>query len=114
MELTSEVYLYTDNNDFFNGNKLEQDPLYTIQTHLVYTFRPGLWAAAGAGYGYGGESTVNGVEKKDRRGNVAWALSVGYPITRKLGVKAAYLGNRTQESTGRDTDSLAVGFAISW
>ena len=114
MELTGEACLYTDNNDFFNGNKLEQDPLYTLQTHLVYTFRPGLWAAAGAGYGYGGESTVNGVEKKDRRGNVAWALSVGYPITRKLGVKAAYLGNRTQESTGRDTDSLAVGFAISW
>ena len=35
MELTGAVWLYTDNNDFFNGNKLEQDPYYTIQTHLV-------------------------------------------------------------------------------
>ncbi|MEE9120380.1 MAG: transporter [Syntrophobacteria bacterium] len=114
MELTGAVYVYTDNNDFFNGNKLEQDPLYTLQTHLVYTFRPGLWVAAGAGYGYGGESTVNGEEKNDRRGNLAWAFSLGYPITRQLGVKVAYLGTRTQESVGQDSDSIAVGFSIFW
>ena len=114
MELTGAVWMFTDNNDFFNGNKLEQDPLYTFQTHLVYTFRPGLWAAASAGYGYGGESTVSGVEKNDRRGNLAWALSVGYPITRQLGVKVAYLGTRTQEPVGRDTDSIAAGFSIFW
>ncbi len=114
MELTGAVYVYTDNNDFFNGNKLEQDPLYTLQTHLVYTFRPGLWVAAGAGYGYGGESTVNGEEKNDRRGNLAWAFSLGYPITRQLGVKVAYLRTRTQESVGQDSDSIAVGFSIFW
>jgi hypothetical protein len=114
MELTGGVWLYTDNNDFFNGNKREQDPLYTLQTHLVYTFRPGLWAAASAGYGYGGESTVNGEEKNDRRGNLAWALGLGYPITRQLGVKVAYLGTRTQESVGQDSDSIAVGLSIFW
>ncbi|MGB5992915.1 MAG: transporter, partial [Desulfobacterales bacterium] len=87
MELTGSVWLYTDNDDFFNGNKLEQDPYYTIQTHLIYTFRPGLWTAASAGDGYGGESTVSGVKKNDRRENLAWALSFGCPITRQLGVK---------------------------
>jgi hypothetical protein len=114
MELTGAVWLYTDNDDFFNGNKLEQDPLYTFEIHLVYTFRPGLWAAAGAGYGYGRESSVSGVEKNDRRGNLAWALSIGYSITRQFGVKVAYLGTRTQESVGQDTDSIAVGFSIFW
>ena len=114
MELTGEVYLYTDNDDFFNGNRLEQDPYYTFQAHLVYTFRPGIWAATGAGYGYGGESTVSGVEKNDRRENLAWAVSLGYSITRQFGVKVAYLGTRTQESVGQDTDSIAVGFSIFW
>ena len=114
MELTGEVYLYTDNDDFFNGNRLEQDPYYTFQTHLVYTFRPGIWAATGAGYGYGGESTVSGVEKNDLRENLAWAVSLGYSITRQFGVKVAYLGTRTQESVGQDTDSIAVGFSIFW
>jgi hypothetical protein len=114
MELTGEVLLYTDNNDFFNGNKLEQDPYYTIQTHLVYTFFPGLWTAASAGYGYGGKSTVSGVEKNDLRENLAWALSFGFPITRQLGVKVIYLATRSQESIGQDTDSIGVGFAVFW
>ncbi len=114
MELTGAVWLYTDNDDFFNGNKLEQDPYYTVQTHLIYTFRPGLWAAASAGYGYGGESTVNGVEKNDRRENLAWALSFGCPITRQLGVKVVYLATRTQESIGQDSDSIGAAFSIFW
>ena len=114
MELTGAVYLYTDNDDFFNGNKLEQDPYYTFQTHLIYTFRPGLWAAASAGYGYGGESTVSGVEKNDRKENLAWALSSGYSITRQLGVKVVYLRSRAQKTVGQDTDSLAVVSSIFW
>jgi len=114
IELSGSVWVYTDNDNFFNGNKLEQDPLYTLQTHLIYTFSPGLWAAAGAGYGYGGESTINGEKKNDLRENLGLSLSLGYPITRQLGVKVAYLGTRTQESVGQDTDSIAVAFAILW
>ena len=114
VELTGAAWLYTDNDDFFNGNELEQDPLYTIQTHLAYTFRPGLWVSAGAGYGYGGESTVNGEEKNDRKENLAWALSIGCPITRQLGFKVAYLGTRTQRSIGQDADSIAVALSILW
>jgi hypothetical protein len=114
MELTGAVWLYTDNDDFFNGNKLEQDPYYTIQTHLIYTFRPGFWTAASAGYGYGGESTVSGVEKNDRRETLAWALSFGFPITRQLGVKVIYLATRSQKSIGQDTDSIGGAFSILW
>jgi len=114
IELTGAAWIYTDNDEFFNGNKLEQDPLYTIQAHLVHTFRPGIWAGASVGYGYGGESTVSGVEKHDRKGNLAWALSFSYPITRQLGVKVAYIGTRTQESVGLDSDTIAVGCSIFW
>ena len=114
MEFTGTVWLYTDNNDFYNGNKLEQDSLYTCQAHLVYTFRPGLWASASGGYAYGGESIVNGTEMNDKRENLAWALSLGYPITRKLGFKVAYLGTRTQKSIGQDNDSIAFSFSIFW
>ena len=114
LELTGAVWLYTDNNDFFNGNKLEQDPYYTIQTHLIYTFRPGFWTAASAGYGYGGKSTISGEEKNDLRENLAWALSFGFPITRQLGVKFIYLVTRSQESIGQDTDSIGVAFSIFW
>jgi hypothetical protein len=114
MELTASVWLYTDNNDFFNGDKLEQDPYYTSQFHLIYTFRPGLWASAGAGYGYGRKSTVSGVEKNDRRENLGWALSFGLPITRQLGIKFAYRAIRAQESIGQDSNDIGATFSIFW
>jgi hypothetical protein len=114
IELTGEIWLFTDNDDFFIENKLEQDPLYTFQTHLVYNFRPGLWAAGGVGYFYGGETTLNGEEQNDTRKIMAWRCSIGYPITPWLGVKVFYLGTRNQGSTGRDADSIGTAFTVFW
>ncbi len=114
MEATGMIVLYSDNDEFFNESKLEQDPLYAIHGHLIYTFRPGVWAGASAGYNYGGRSTVDEVKKNDRKQNLAWALSFGLPINRHLGVKVAYIGTRTQESTGMDSDTFALGFSAFW
>ena len=114
MEATGTVALYSDNSEFFNGRKLEQDPLYIIQGHLIYTFRPGLWAGASAGYDYGGRSTVDGTKKDDRKENLAWAFSFGFPVTRHLGVKVAYIGTRTQKSVGFDSDTFVMGISTFW
>lgn len=114
LESTGTVALYSDNDDFFNGKKFEKDPLYTLNSHLIYMFRPGVWASTSVGYDYGGKSTIDGVEKDDRKQNLAWALSFGFPLNRHLGVKVAYVGTRTQEDTGVDSDSLAVGFSAFW
>jgi hypothetical protein len=114
MELTASVWLYTDNDDFFNGKKLEQDPYYAIQSHLIYTFQPGLWASASTGYGYGGQSSIDGVDKNDCKENLAWALSFGFPITRQLGAKVSYLSTRTQKTIGQDTDSIGATLSIFW
>ncbi len=95
MELTGAVYLYTDNNDFFNGNRREQDPLLHPPNSPRLYLSPGALGSSGCRYGYGGESTVSGEEKNDRKENLAWALSFGYPITRQLGVKVAYLRLRS-------------------
>ena len=114
MEATAIVALYTDNNDFYNGYKLEQDPLYTIHGHLIYTFRPGLWASASVGYNYGGRSTLEREKKDDRKQNALWALSFGFPVNPYLGVKVAYIGTRTQESTGSDSESFIIALNSFW
>ena len=31
MEVTGSALLYTDNDDFFNGNRLENDPLVNVR-----------------------------------------------------------------------------------
>ena len=113
-EVTGIVALSTDNDEFFNGKKLEQEPLYIVHGHLVYDFRPGVWAGLSAGYNHGGKSTVDGTKKDDLKQNLAWALSFGFPLSRHLGVKVAYAGTRTQERTGADSDTLAIGFSAFW
>jgi len=114
VELTGEVAFYTDNDEFYNGNTLEQEPLYIVHGHLIHTFNPGHWAGVSFGYDYGGESTINGVEKDDRRQDVALALNYVYPLTRRSGIKVAYISTRTQESVGSDTDTLTAAFSILW
>ncbi len=113
-EVTGAAWFYTDNNKFFNGNKLEQKPLWSIQGHIIHTFRPGLWAGAGIGYGFGSGATVNGIEKNDRREDVVWSLSFGYALTRRLGIKVAYIGRRTQVPVGLDADTISLSFTTNW
>ena len=113
-ELTGEVAFYTENDDFFNGNTLEQDPLYIIHGHLIHTFRPGLWASASIGYDYGGGNSINGIDKDDKKQDFGWALSFAYPINRYSGINFKYVGTRTQESTGLDTDTLSASVSFLW
>ena len=114
MELSSSVTFYTDNDEFFNGKKHEEDPLLIGQGHLIYTFMPGLWLGASAGYGYGGESTINRVSANDLKGNLGFGLSAGIPVNRNFGFKIAYIGIRTQEDTGSDNDTFTIACALQW
>jgi hypothetical protein len=111
-ELTGSVFLFGDNDDFYGGSVLEQDPLYAVQTHLIYAFdKPGYWAALSAGYGWDGQSTVDGNKANDNRRLFLSALAVGIPVGKRQGVKFAYLRTRTNASTGADIDSLSLGWS---
>jgi hypothetical protein len=50
----------------------------------------------------------------NRKGNLLWALSFGYPITRQWGVKTAYIGTRTSEPTGVDSDTIDFALSTFW
>ena len=113
-EVTGGIWFTTENDSFFNGNTLEQDPLYAFQGHLIYTFRPGLWTSASVGTGIGARSEVNGVKKNDRKENIAYALAFGYPLSRRLGIKVSYLGIRSKPRIGTETDTLIVALTTFW
>ncbi len=111
-ELTGSVFLYGDNDDFFGGSTLEQDPLYAAQTHLIYAFdKPGYWAALSAGYGWGGESTVDGSKADDGRRLFLSALAMGVPIGKRQGIKFAYVRTQTNTNKGSDVDSYSLGWS---
>ena len=113
-EVTADLAFFTENDEFFNGNTLEQDPLFVIRGNLIHTFRPGFWVSAGFGYDYGGENSVNGIDSDNRMQDIGWALSLAYPINRRSGISFKYIGTRTQESTGLDSDTITAGVSFAW
>lgn len=113
-EVTAAVYLFTDNDEFFNGKLLETDPIFAADASLIYSFRPGLWVSASAGYGYGGESDVNGVPGDNLLSNLGYGLAVGIPINKALGFKINYIGTHTYANNGLNSDTISVGFSVMW
>jgi hypothetical protein len=113
-EVTGTASIYTENSSFFNGNLLQQDPYYAIDGSVEYTIQTGVWASVGAGVGVGGRSTVNGVEKDDRRGDFGWLVSAGFPITTALGFKATYLETGHWAKVGVESQTVSVGLVANW
>ncbi len=109
-ELTGSIFFFTDNDSFYQGTTLENDPLFALQGHVIYEFRPGLWASLSTAYGDGAEPTISGVPKDAATENWLGALSIGIPISRRQGIKLSYLRTRTQVPTGADMDTIALGY----
>ena len=112
-DVTAGVTFFTTNHDFFGGQTVEKDPLYSIQTNVSYTFQGGVWASLGATFYSGGRTTADGVRKNDKIDNSRLGLTVSVPIDRYFSVKLnASSGISTR--TGTDFDTLGVVGQYRW
>lgn len=109
-ELSTSVYFYTDNTDFFINKTKKQDPLFAMQTHLTKQFKHRIWTTLSFGYGLGGHSIVNRQAKDDERGNFLGGLSAGIPIYKRQSLKIGYGTTLTLKDIGANTN----GFSIGW
>ena len=109
-ELTSSVFFYTNNNDFYIDKTKKQKPLFAMQTHLNKQFKHRIWSSLSFGYGQGGNSIVNRQPKDDERGNFIGGLSAGMPISKKHSIKIAYATTITFKEVGANTN----GFVFGW
>jgi hypothetical protein len=109
-ELTGSVFFFSDNDEFFNGSKREQDPLYTLQAHIVRNFRHGIWGSLSAGTVRAGQSSINAEEKDDQKEDSLYAVSAGMAVSLTSSVKIAYAKGRTHKEVGSDADNIAVAY----
>ena len=113
IEYAVNVWLYTANNDFVNGNKLEQSPIGTIKLNAIKSFKRGIWAALGAGYAYGGTSYVDGEKRKSNISVMRLGMIVAIPINPQHSLKlTAITAWRFQE--GADFDSFGLAYQFLW
>ena len=113
LELSAGVYFFSKNDDFFGGKTLEQDPIYTAQAHVTYSFGRGIWAALSFNHDYGGRTTISGVQSDDLQQNSQVALTLALPVNRNNSIKL-YANTGTHTSTGTDFDMVGIVWQYRW
>jgi len=107
------AWLFTDNPNFYGGQRREQSPLGTAQAHVSYTFKPRLWVAGDATFYTGGRTTVGGKRNADLQKNSRLGLTLAVPITRHQSLKASWATGFTTR-IGGDFETLLVGWQYLW
>jgi hypothetical protein len=113
LEATAAVTLYTDNEDYQNGNTRSQDPLYALQGHAIYGFRSGIWASLDATYFAGGRTTVNGERNSDLQQNWRAGATLAVPVNARNSVKL-YASSGISARTGNSYDLVGIAWQYRW
>jgi hypothetical protein len=113
LEIAADVTFYTDNHDFFGGHTREQAPIYSLQGHLVYRLRSGIWAALDGNYYAGGRTTLDGVEGDDLQKNSRIGATIALPVNRYHSVKL-YASTGVSTRTGSDFDAVGIAWQYRW
>lgn len=113
LEASAATWIFTANQNYFGGNKLEQYPLATLQVHGTYVFKKGLWLAASFGGSMFGEISINDEQYKNRQGNTRYGLAFAFPITKGNGIKIAYTSG-VSTRYGANFNSIILAYQKMW
>lgn len=113
LELSGAATFFGDNPDFFGGRRREQDPVYSLQGHLVYGFASGVWAAVTAAQLSGGRTTLDGVRGNDLQKNSRVGVTLALPVDRHHSIKL-YANSGVYTRTGTDFDTVGIAWQYRW
>jgi len=107
LEVIPGITFFTTNHDFFGGQTLQQDPIYSVQGHIIYEVNPAFWAALDTTYYTGGRTTVNG-EQGPEPANARVGMTFALSMTRYQSIK---LYGSTGVYNHTDTNFWVLGIA---
>jgi hypothetical protein len=113
VEGSAAVTFYTVNDEFFRGNRREQDPLYSLQGHVIHGFSGGSWLSVDATYYAGGRNTINGILKADLQQNWRFGATYAIPLDRKNSIKL-YASTGLSDRTGNSFDLVGIAYQHRW
>lgn len=111
-EVDLGAWFFTDNDEFL-GQTREQDPIMSVEFHLVKRIRPGFWASLDANYYYGGKSTVGDLPSEDLQRNSRFGGTLVFPFQHRHAIRLAYSTGVVTESGG-DYDVYSINYAYLW
>jgi len=112
LELEPSATFYTDNESFFGGRRVQRDPLYAVQGHVIYHTRHGLWAALDATYYGGGRSTIDGVPGQSLQ-DVRVGGTLAIPVDRHNSIKIS-ASTGAYARVGGNFTTAAIAWQFRW
>lgn len=104
---------YEPNDEFFGGRTRRQDPIFSLQAHVVRRFDSGIWLAVDYTHYRGGETEIDGVARGDLQSNARVGLTFSLPLNARLSIKFnASSGVLTR--TGSDFDTAGIAWQYRW
>lgn len=113
LELAAAAQFYTVNNNYYNGKTLTQAPIESIQGHINYNFRNGIWAALDGTFYWGGQTTIDGVKGNNMQENSRLGFTFALPINIHQSLKLN-LSTGASTRTGSDFDAITVAWQYRW
>jgi len=111
LEANAGIWLFTDNGEFLGASTQSQDPLFTVQAHVVYRFPRGLWIAASSRQSLGGAVRVDDGAKLKMEANNRVGLTVGVPLGRRYVLRIAATTGLVA-TVGNDYSTLAAAWQV--
>jgi len=113
LEATAAATFYTDNKDFFGGSTRAQDPLYSVEGHVIYSFARGIWGSFDATHFNGGRTTLNGTQSNDLQQNWRIGGTLAFPLNVYDSIKL-YASSGVAARTGNNFDLLGIAWQRRW
>jgi hypothetical protein len=112
LEVTPSVWLFHENNDFLR-QKLENDPLWSVEAHLTHDFTTTFYGSVDMLYQNGFQSRVNGigVGEKLEIGTIGFTLN--YQVSDNAGIRTSFNSNVFGDND-LNTLVLRLQFVYAW
>lgn len=114
LEAGLSVSLFTTNHDYYGGDTLEQDPLYSGRANLVYQFDSGIWMALNGTYYAGGRTRLDGALRDDLIQASRVGATLSLPIDRNNSVKFSLSDGVTVRTGNTEFRILGVTWQHRW
>jgi hypothetical protein len=112
-EFSADAEFYTSNDDYFGGIKRKQDPIYSTQVHVLYTFRRAMWLGIGGTYYWGGEYFNDDIGADNELKNTRIGATFALPINKHHSLK--FYGNKGVNTRyGTDFDAIGIAWQYNW
>ena len=112
-EFSADAEFYSTNDEFYGGIKRKQDPIYSTQVHVLYTFSRATWLGIGVNHYWGGEYSNDNIYSGDILQNTRMGATFAMPITKHQSIKL-YGNKGINTRYGTDFDSIGISWQYAW